>query len=290
MLKECINIIENSLEHDELVKISRILYGMYDPFLLDLNIWSIIEQVLPCETFNKIKQYKQSIVGHSIINELVIKYFPGEITVKYNFIKNYLNRYDEITTFELNVGSSRLDIGRINGKSIAYEIKTELDTLDKLEKQLNDYSKVFEYIYVITHPCHYKKTLTIIPDHCGIITYNLHKNNCKFSFKKKAEKNNQIQPKDQLAILSKKELNWILKQLGETIIPTERSAKEELILGKYSSRKINTLFKRALKKRYNANWEHLCNNFVKIKPVDVQSFFSTQADPYWVYYKNSSIV
>ncbi|MDP4086034.1 MAG: sce7726 family protein [Bacillota bacterium] len=290
MLKECIEIIENSLEYDELEKICRILYGLYDPFLLDLKIWSIIEDSLPSETYNKIKHYKNTLVGHSIINELVIKYFPGEITIKYNFIKNYLKRINEISTFELNVGSSRLDIGRINGKSIAYEIKTELDSLDKLEKQLNDYSKVFEYIYVIIHPCHYKKTIEVIPSHCGIITYNLSKDNCKFHFKKKAEKNKVICSREQLTTLTKKELDWALKQFGEINFPKERIPKEEFILGKYSQSKINTLFKRVLKKRYNAKWEYLCDNFAKIMPVDIHSFFSTQADPYWVYYKNSSIV
>ncbi|WP_313799062.1 sce7726 family protein [Cytobacillus sp.] len=290
MLKDCIEIIENCLKEDEISKISRTLYGMYDPFLLDIKIWSIIEENLPKEIFNKIKHFRNTLVGHSIINELVIKYFPGEITIKYNFIKKYLNRINEISTFELNVGSSRLDIGRINGKSIAYEIKTELDTLDKLEKQINDYSKVFEYIYIIIHPCHYKKTIEMIPNYCGIITYNLSKNSCRFHFKKKALKNNYIDPKEQIITLTKKELNWALKQLGEITFPEDRMLLEEYILTKYSQNKINTLFKKILKKRYNEKWEHLCENFVQIMPIDVQSFFSTQADPYWVYYKNSSIV
>jgi hypothetical protein len=290
MLEECIRIIEDNLEEEELVKITRILYGMYDPFLLDAKLWCILEQVFPHPLFTKIEKFKRTLVGHSIINQLVIRYFPGEITIKFNFIKKYLNRFNEITTFELNVGSSRLDIGRINGKSIAYEIKTELDTLEKLEKQISDYSKVFEYIYVIIHQCHYEKVLEIIPDYCGVIIYNLKKDICKFSFKRKALKNCFIDPREQLSVFSKKELDWLIKHTGERCIPIERQSKEELLLKNNSSPKINALFKRALKVRYKTNWEHLCNNFIHIKPLDVQSFFKTKADPYWVYYKNSSIV
>ncbi|CEG29819.1 sce7726 family protein [Bacillus sp. B-jedd] len=290
MLKDCMEIIENKLNYEELQKLSRTLYGLYDPFLLDLKIWSLIQETLPKETFDHIEPFKNKLVGHAIVNELVIKYFPGEITIKYNFIKNYLNRINEVTTFELNVGSSRLDIGRINGKSIAYEIKTELDSLDKLDKQIKDYSKVFEYVYIIIHPIHYNKAAAIIPSHCGIITYNLKRDTCKFHFRKKAEKNKSICPKEQLTTLTKKELDWALRQMGEYNITLDKIQKEEYIFEKFSQSKINTLFKRVLKKRYNSKWEHLCDNFVNIMPVDVQSFFMTQADPYWVYYKNSSMV
>lgn len=290
MLTECMDIIENSLDREEIKKISRILYGLYDPFLLDQKIWTVIEEVFPTEVYKKIEHYKSSIVGHDIVNGLVLKNFPGEITIKYHFIKNYLNKFDEITTFELNIGTSRLDIGRVNGKSIAYEIKTELDSLEKLEKQLNDYSKVFEYIYVIIHPHHLEKVKKIVPQHCGIITYNLVDNSCKFTFRKKAEKNKNICTSEQLKTMTKKELDWVLKQFKSIVVPSNRAEKEKIICNNYHPQKVNTLFKKVLKRRYSTKWEYLCDKFVQILPIDIQVFYSTQADPYWIYYKNSSIV
>jgi len=291
LVKECIEVIESNLEIHELKKITRSLYGHYDSFLMDSDVWRLLEEALPTTVYNKISQYKDILVGHSIINELVIKYFPGEITIKYNFIKNFLFRLNEISTFELKIGSSRLDIGRINGKSIAYEIKTELDSLEKLEKQILDYSRAFEYIYIIIHPSHYKKAIEIVPEYCGIILYNLTQTNCKFHYKRKAQKNKNINALDQLSILTKKELKQFKKEFGMfDNTPIDRKIAEKVILENNSNLKINTIFKAILKKRYCKKWEHLCNNFSNIMPVDVQTFFSTQANPYWVYYKNSSIV
>ena len=51
---------------------------------------------------------------------------------------------------ELNVGKSKADIVIFNGTSTVYEIKTELDSLNRLEAQLEDYLKCFDKIYVIT--------------------------------------------------------------------------------------------------------------------------------------------
>ncbi|MDA1783424.1 sce7726 family protein [Bacillus cereus] len=290
MLRKCLTIIEDNLSQHELERVSRLLYSSYNPFDFDSKIWTNIQEIIPNEVFDKIKPFKRTVVGHAIINELVMKYFPGEITIKYNFIKNHLNRLNEITVFELKINSSRLDIGRINGKSIAYEIKTELDTLDKLHKQITDYSKVFEYVYVIIHPSHLKKVTELVPQHCGIITYNLKHGVCKFSFRKKALKSNNMKPEAQLSTLTNKELDWIIKASKIDNIVSNKKVKEEIIVDKVNYKKINTLYKKVLKKRYNKNWGYLCNHFEKIMPVDIQSFFSTQADPYWVYYKNSSIV
>jgi hypothetical protein len=39
----------------------------------------------------------------------------------------------------------------VNGTITAYEIKTELDSLARLETQLHDYVKVFDRVYVITY-------------------------------------------------------------------------------------------------------------------------------------------
>ncbi|MDH4424674.1 hypothetical protein QEZ44_25730 [Bacillus cereus] len=99
-----------------------------------------------------------------------------------------------------------------------------------------------------------------------------------------------MKPEAQLSTLTNKELDWIIKASKIDNIVSNKKVKEEIIVEKVNYKKINTLYKKVLKKRYNKNWGYLCNHFEKIMPVDIQSFFSTQADPYWVYYKNPSIV
>ncbi len=51
---------------------------------------------------------------------------------------------------ELPVAKSKADFLLINGKAVVYEIKTELDNLDRIESQINDYYKAFDHVAVIT--------------------------------------------------------------------------------------------------------------------------------------------
>jgi hypothetical protein len=51
---------------------------------------------------------------------------------------------------ELKVGASKADLVLLNGSIRVYEIKTELDGLGKLSKQLNDYQKFADKVYVVT--------------------------------------------------------------------------------------------------------------------------------------------
>lgn len=50
---------------------------------------------------------------------------------------------------EFRVETSKADVVIFNGTSHVYEIKTNLDNFDKLEKQIKNYRKVFEYVNVV---------------------------------------------------------------------------------------------------------------------------------------------
>ena len=51
---------------------------------------------------------------------------------------------------ELKVGASKADLVLLNGSIRVYEIKTELDGLSKLSKQLSDYQKFADKVYIVT--------------------------------------------------------------------------------------------------------------------------------------------
>lgn len=74
--------------------------------------------------------------------------YLNEIFVN-EILKNHKEDCCVIT--ELSINSSKIDLLCINGTTTAYEIKTELDSLNRLEKQLLDYTKAFDKIYVITY-------------------------------------------------------------------------------------------------------------------------------------------
>jgi hypothetical protein len=52
---------------------------------------------------------------------------------------------------EFKVANSIADVVILNGTSSVYEIKTELDTSEKLRKQIIDYKKAFAKVYIVTH-------------------------------------------------------------------------------------------------------------------------------------------
>lgn len=84
------------------------------------------------------------------------KFFINEI------VKKHDNNHTVLT--ELYVDDSQADLVVINGTTTAYEIKTELDTLIRLPKQLEDYTKAFEMVYVVTNKYYLKSVRNILKD------------------------------------------------------------------------------------------------------------------------------
>lgn len=51
---------------------------------------------------------------------------------------------------EVPIANSKADLIMINGKAVVYEIKTELDSFDRLQSQISDYYKAFDHVCVVT--------------------------------------------------------------------------------------------------------------------------------------------
>lgn len=69
------------------------------------------------------------------------------------FVNEILKKHDKSHSIltEMYVNRSQADLVVINGTTTVYEIKTELDSLTRLEKQLEDYIQVFDKVFVITY-------------------------------------------------------------------------------------------------------------------------------------------
>ncbi|MCY6958892.1 sce7726 family protein [Clostridium brassicae] len=218
----------------------------------------------------------------TLYNEVINKYYHNEITIKSNFINNVLLKSkNHITIFEFNLETSRADLCKINGKSIAFEIKTDLDNLSRLEKQINDYSKVFEEVYVICSKPNISNVLNIIPYFCGIYSYSISKNgDYIFKKEKKSIPCNNINSLNQLKLLTKKELKDIFTKFNYI------SGKElmiETISNTYSSSYINSKFKKIIKQRYCSQWEFLKDHHNEIYEIDYQWFFKNNISPNIIY-------
>jgi hypothetical protein len=70
---------------------------------------------------------------------------------------------------EFRVGISKADTVILNGTSTVYEIKSERDSLNRLEQQIDSYQKVFAKVNVITGENHLKAVLAKVPEEVGVL-------------------------------------------------------------------------------------------------------------------------
>lgn len=71
---------------------------------------------------------------------------------------------------EVRAGTCKADVVVLNGTSTAYEIKSERDSLARLQNQLSNYRKVFATVNVVVSPLHLHDVLAEVPDDVGVIS------------------------------------------------------------------------------------------------------------------------
>jgi hypothetical protein len=70
---------------------------------------------------------------------------------------------------EFRVGECKADLAILNGTSTVYEVKSERDSLSRLERQLSAYAKVFAQVYVIVAEPHLDAVRGSVPRDVGIM-------------------------------------------------------------------------------------------------------------------------
>jgi len=84
-----------------------------------------------------------------MLSEYRCEYVYKNEIIRQILIKGHKNEARAFT--EVEVQKSIADVVIINGTSSVYEIKTELDGLNRLENQLHSYRLVFDKMFVVTH-------------------------------------------------------------------------------------------------------------------------------------------
>lgn len=242
-----------------------VLARKYNPLDYSYNLRSLLATVYPYEHVDTLSKLDL----HRLLNNTLLRYYRGEQIYKYQLFQRYCNR-NVTAAFEIKINNSRLDFLTIGDFTTSYEIKTELDNLSKLEKQISDYLSVFDFNYLIIDQCHLEKALDLVPNIYGLWVVS----NGKYRRIRKAIRNESIDPKSQLGLLTKKELSRFFNKQTQSVAD---------ILPKYKKCEINKHFKTALASRYYSRWEFVKNHVDNILPVDIQFFFSTNVNPSVIY-------
>ena len=114
---------------------------------------------------------------------------------------------------EIAIAKSKADFILINGKAVVYEIKTELDNLERLESQIDDYYKAFEHVAVVTYEKNLKqlkKVLDNIDRPVGI--YVLRKNGKIGTVRKPQKYTGDLDKEIIFKLLRKSEYEYIIAQ------------------------------------------------------------------------------
>jgi hypothetical protein len=242
----------------------RLLFNCYSPLKTDRQL---IEQ------YNTIFEtnFDSSKDIRDTYNKIILKGFLNETVIKASFVEKYSFKQtpsSTITVFELNTGSSRADICILNGKSMVFEIKTEYDSFTRLDGQLNDYKKAYEYLSLVIPKSKLNDAVKVVEDTVGIILYSTLNNKIIFETYREPIYNSFFNPQFQLNQLTKKQL--------QSITNDNQSSKDEMIqtvTQLYSKDEINRFFIDLMKEKYRDRWVYLYENKNRIKPLDYQWFF-----------------
>lgn len=110
----------------------------------------------------KLKKYKKYYQVFKLKEE---KDFKPEKLMKLGFFKELMNNYPEgsiISEYTHTNLKSRADFAVFtNGECHVFELKSKQDNLSKLKKQVKEYKKYANKIFIVINERHYKKYLTL---------------------------------------------------------------------------------------------------------------------------------
>lgn len=114
---------------------------------------------------------------------------------------------------EIAIAKSKADFVLINGKAIVYEIKTELDNLERLSSQIADYYKAFDHVAVVTYERNLKQLKQVLDNvdkPVGI--YVLRKNGKLGTIRKPQRHTGDLDKEIIFKLLRKSEYEYIIAQ------------------------------------------------------------------------------
>ena len=111
---------------------------------------------------------------------------------------------------EKQMGKSRADIMMVLQQAlVGIEIKSDADTYARLERQIKDYNRFFDYNYVVVGSKHAKHIKEHVPEWWGIISVELIEETVDFYVIREATINKKCNRKKKLGLLWRPELAHI---------------------------------------------------------------------------------
>jgi len=184
----------------------------------------------------------------------------NDVEIRQNFHKKRLRRQHAqkdtlvIDELGLNHGKCRADIAVVNGQFVGYEIKSNNDSLRRLEQQVRSYNEVFDKVSIIIGDRYINSIQNYIPDWWGVIvSVRGPKGGVNFDTIRKARTNKNIEPISIAQLLWRDEAAEILslKKLPPKILRQPRDVLYEQLADLLTANELRKIVRDYLKKRRN---------------------------------------
>ncbi|MBL7719457.1 MAG: MmcB family DNA repair protein [Flavipsychrobacter sp.] len=177
------------------------------------------------------------------------------IALKSKTLSNFLSDKNALVIEEMGLfqGLSRIDIAVVNGSLYGYEIKSESDTLYRLDSQLRYYRQVFDYLTFVVGRKHVEPIKNLLPEWCGLIVATPQNKSDILHLKqvKRPKRNPEINSIAVAQLLWKDELLYLLNERGIKKGLSSKSKRDlwQLVADKYSVKELSAITRQLLKQR-----------------------------------------
>jgi len=184
----------------------------------------------------------------------------NDAAIRQNFHRKRLRRQHAqkdtlvIDELGLNHGKCRADIAVVNGHFVGYEIKSNSDSLRRLEEQVKSYNAVFDKISIVVGDRYINSIQSHIPEWWGVIvSVRGLRGAVNFDTIREAQTNKNVDPISVAQLLWRNEAAEILsqKKLPPKILRQPRAVLYEHLVELLDIRELRKFIRDYFKKRRN---------------------------------------
>ena len=184
----------------------------------------------------------------------------NDVEIRQNFHRKRLRRQHTqkdtlvIDELGLNHGKCRADIAVINGHLVGYEIKSNNDSLCRLEEQVKAYNAVFDKVFIVVGDRYTNSIKNYIPEWWGVIvSVRGPRGAVNFDIIREARTNKKIDPISIAQLLWRNEAEEILQQkkLPPQILRQPRAVLYEYLVDTLNVCELRKFVRDYFKKRKN---------------------------------------
>lgn len=137
-------------------------------------------------------------------------------------------------------GNAIADVVAVYKDLHCYEIKSDKDSIERVEKQAKYYDLVFRKTTLVTTDKHAARAAKYTPDHWGIVVARINEGNVSFLPKRKAELSPDFNKQLALLTLWKSELTTLAEPISSSnLTKLSRKTLAELLANKLSDLRIS---------------------------------------------------